>query len=237
MTMHGHDGADARDGLDALRRAVRRDLGVIGYPRREWVPPRHHDGRRVLDVAIIGAGQGGLATAFALKRGSIDNVQVFDRAPRGGEGPWVTFARMITLRTPKYVTGPDLGVPSLTPRAWFEARYGAQAWEKLDKIPRQDWQAYLDWYRDVLDLPVANDHMFEGVTWEDGLLRLSFCTSAGERQVHYARKLVLATGIEGGGEWHVPAFIRENLPRARFAHTSETIDFAALKGKRVGVLG
>ncbi|QOF94608.1 NAD(P)/FAD-dependent oxidoreductase [Novacetimonas hansenii] len=237
MTMHGHDGADARDGLDALRRAVRRDLGVIGYPRREWVPPRHHDGRRVLDVAIIGAGQGGLATAFALKRGSIDNVQVFDRAPRGGEGPWVTFARMITLRTPKYVTGPDLGVPSLTPRAWFEARYGAQAWEKLDKIPRQDWQAYLDWYRDVLDLPVANDHMFEGVTWEDGLLRLSFCTSAGERRVHYARKLVLATGIEGGGEWHVPAFIRENLPRARFAHTSETIDFTALKGKRVGVLG
>ncbi len=224
-------------GLAALDAAVRRDLDIIRYPRKEWTPQLERNGQRVLDVAIIGAGQGGLATAFALKRTNVTNVRIFDRAAKGGEGPWITFSRMITLRTPKYVTGPDLGVPSLTPRSWYEARYGAEAWEKLDKIPREEWQDYLDWYRDILDLPVANDHDFTGVTWEDGLLRLSFRRPDGSTHVHYARKLVLATGIEGCGTWYVPEFIRDNLPRARYAHTSENIDFEALKGKRIGVLG
>ncbi|GBQ98206.1 oxidoreductase [Acetobacter nitrogenifigens DSM 23921 = NBRC 105050] len=223
--------------LEALSGQVRRDLDCIRYPRREWMPVTRHDGEAVLDVAIIGAGQGGLATAFALKRLNVDNVTIFDRAPRGGEGPWVTFARMITLRTPKYVTGPDLGVPSLTPRSWFSARYGADAWDALEKISRQDWQAYLDWFRQTLELPVENDRNFEGVTWENGLLRLTFRSADGGVSTQLARKLVLATGIDGGGCWNTPAFIREALPKSRYAHTSEAIDFAALRGKRVGVLG
>lgn len=36
---------------------------------------------------------------------------------------------------------------------------------------------------------------------------------------------------------HVPAFIPESVPRSLYAHTSEPIDFAALKGKRVAILG
>lgn len=52
-----------------------------------------------------------------------------------------------------------------------------------------------------------------------------------------ARKVVLATGIQGGGEWHTPPMIRDALPRALYAHTSEAIDFEALKGKRIGILG
>lgn len=55
----------AQGGLAALDAAVRRDLDIIRYPRKEWVPAMERDGQRVLDVAIIGAGQGGLATAFA----------------------------------------------------------------------------------------------------------------------------------------------------------------------------
>lgn len=230
-------GETPEERLAALDAQVRRDLAVIDYPRHDWTPRLTRDGEPVLDVAIVGAGQGGLATAFALKRGNISNVRIFDRASRGGEGPWITFARMITLRTPKYVTGPDLGIPDLTPRAWYEARYGAEAWESLDKIPRGDWQSYLDWYRAVLDLPVENDRTFTHVAWEDGLLRLTFVDAEGREFRHLARKLVLATGIDGGGRWHVPDFIREALPRERYAHTSEPIDFAALRGKRIGVLG
>lgn len=50
--------------------------------------------------------------------------------------------------------------------------------------------------------------------------------------------MVLATGIQGGGEWHIPSFVREsNVPRSLYAHTSESINFDALKGKRVAVLG
>ncbi|WP_342628913.1 NAD(P)/FAD-dependent oxidoreductase [Nguyenibacter vanlangensis] len=236
MTADSHTATET-GGLAVLNDAVRRDLEVIDYPRHDWTPRLVRDGEPVLDVAIIGAGQGGLATGFGLRRGNVTNIRIFDRAPRGGEGPWITFARMITLRTPKYVTGPDLGVPSLTPRAWYSARYGAQAWAELDKIPRQDWQAYLDWYRDSLALPVENDRSFERVEPEDGLLRLTFRDSAGREYRHLARKLVLATGIDGNGAWHVPDFIRQALPRGAYAHTSERIDFAALRGKRIGVLG
>jgi hypothetical protein len=31
---------------------------------------------------------------------------------------------MLTLRSPKQLIGPDLGVPSLTFRAWYEAQHG-----------------------------------------------------------------------------------------------------------------
>ena len=117
--------------LHELKILVRRDLAFTDYPAHPWVPARHHHGRRVLDVAIIGGGQGGLATAFGLMREKITKIEVFDRAAPGQEGPWVTFARMLTLRTPKHVTGPDLGLPSLTPRAWYEAKFGRAAWATL----------------------------------------------------------------------------------------------------------
>ena len=43
-----------------------------------------------------------------------------DENPAGLEGPWVTYARMVTLRTPKALTGLDYGMPSLT----FQVRPG-----------------------------------------------------------------------------------------------------------------
>ena len=51
-----------------LSNRVRRDLTYLNYPpAREWLVPRYRDGARVLDVLIVGAGQGGLATAFGLR--------------------------------------------------------------------------------------------------------------------------------------------------------------------------
>jgi cation diffusion facilitator CzcD-associated flavoprotein CzcO len=215
--------------LQALEARVREDLALLDYPARPWVPKR--DG--VLDVLIVGAGQGGVATAFGLLREKITNILVVDRAPAGQEGPWTTFARMLTLRTPKHVNGPDLGVASLTPRAWYEARFGAEAWTRLDKIPRELWQEYLVWYRRVLDLPVRNDVAVTGIAPEGDVLLATLDSGETLR----ARRIVLATGIDGSGRWHIPGFITANLPRARYAHTSETLDLAALAGKRVGVLG
>ncbi|MCQ8277579.1 NAD(P)/FAD-dependent oxidoreductase [Acetobacteraceae bacterium KSS8] len=219
---------------------VRRDLSLIDYPSRAWVPPRTHAGEAVLDVAIVGGGQGGLATAFGLRREKIDNIAVFDRNPDGLAGPWVTFARMLTLRTPKHVTGPDLGIPSLSPRAWFEARHGSDAWEALDKISRQDWQEYLNWFRRVLTLPVRSGitvSAIEPVPTADGhLLRLTLDSATGT-ETRLARKVVLATGIDGSGAWHVPRFIRDAVPADRWAHTSGEIEFGRLHGARIGVLG
>jgi cation diffusion facilitator CzcD-associated flavoprotein CzcO len=193
-----------------------------------------HGDAHVYDVAVIGGGQSGLATAFGLRREGVHNVIVLDENGAGSEGPWPTYARMITLRTPKELTPIDFGLPSLTFRAWYEAQYGASGWAALDKIPRGAWMDYLRWYRRVLDLPVRNDARVDRIEPIDGgVFRLML--AGGDTLV--ARKVVLATGIQGGGEWHTPGFIKDKLPRHLYAHTSEPIDFAALAGKRIAILG
>ena len=127
-------------GLSALERQVRRDLDLIKYPELGWVPPRRTAcGEHVLDVLVVGAGQGGQAVASMLLRERVDNILAIERAQRGQEGPWRTYARMQTLRSWKTVTGPDLGLPSLTFQSWFEAQYGAAVFAALNKIPKELW--------------------------------------------------------------------------------------------------
>jgi FAD-dependent urate hydroxylase len=87
----------------------------------------------------------------------------------------------------------------------------------------------------VLDLPVENGIEVTRIEpAADGLLRLTL--QGGASPGVLARKVVLATGREGLGEPYVPDFVR-SLPRGRFAHSAAPIDFAALRGKRVVVVG
>jgi cation diffusion facilitator CzcD-associated flavoprotein CzcO len=219
-----------------LSNRVRRELTYLGSPSREWTIPRYRNGVRVLDVLIVGAGQGGLATAFGLKLERITNIRLVDRNARGHEGPWRRFARMKELRTHKEVTGIDLGIPSLTLRAWYEARFGRQAWERIEKLSPEAWRAYLDWYRDVLELPVENDIEVTSIEPADDFL-LAHLRHTDRIERIYARKIVLATGIEGNGGWRAPRALVTNLPTERYAHSADDIDFGRLAGKRVGVLG
>ena len=53
----------------------------------------------------------------------------------------------------------------------------------------------------------------------------------------YARTVVIATGLDGAGGWRVPAFVSDALPRCLYDHSNGPIEFARLKGKRVGILG
>jgi len=215
-------------GLGELETKVAQDLAYLHYPEPDWLVPRPG----VYDVVIIGGGQSGLGAAFGLKLARIANILVIDENPAGFEGPWDTYARMQTLRTPKHLTAIDLGVPSLTFRAWYEAQHGGAAWDALGKIPRRMWMGYLRWYRHVLNLPVRNDCTLELIEQADGLHTLHLADGG----TIVARKVILATGIQGGGQWHTPAMI-EALPRARYAHTSEPIDYAAMAGKRIAILG
>src|SRR5258707_15211298 len=98
---------DARNAsLDRLQAQVRRDLAAIEVPPAEWMRPRPApDGRRALDVVVVGAGLSGLSIGFGLMRQRIDNILVIDRSEAGKEGPWITCARMATLRSPKQLTG------------------------------------------------------------------------------------------------------------------------------------
>ncbi len=226
---------DAALGLTALEEQVRRDLGFLSYPFKPWLPERTVGGP--YDVVIVGAGQAGISIAAGLKRDKVDNILVIDRASYGQEGPWVTFARMLTLRSPKYLTGPDWGVPSLTVRAWYEAQHGRAAWDAMEKIPNRMWQDYLLWLRRVLALPVENDCRLDEIAPDSDGFRLTVSRTGGTAEIA-ARKVVLCTGIEGAGRWHVPDRIRDALPKDRYDHASAPdIDFARFKGRRLAVLG
>jgi FAD-dependent urate hydroxylase len=222
-------------GLAALEARLREDLAWLELPAKRWIPERSLDGQPVVSVAIVGGGMAGLAVSAALGHLGIDAV-IFDQSPRGFEGPWATTARMETLRSPKQLTGPALGLPSLTFRAWFEAQFGTEAWAALDKIPRLQWMDYLRWYRDVLNIDVRNEHRITAITPRaDGYVALSV-TSPGGSETVYARHVVLATGRDGLGGPSLPAFVRD-LPRRFYAHSSDAMDYGLLRGKRVGVIG
>lgn len=226
------------EGLTALEARIRQDLLCLDYPAKTWVEPITADvDGPVLDCALIGGGQFGAALAFGLKREHVGNIMVYDRGPQGFEGPWMSFARMDMLRTPKDLTGPDLGVGSLTFRAWYEAQHGREGWDKLNRIPRPVWMDFLRWYRRVLELPVQNDTEVVAVEpVSDKLFKLTM-NHAGKTQTVHARTVVFCSGAEGSGARVVPGFIRDVLPAHLYAHTNDAIDFGRLKGKRVGILG
>lgn len=225
----------AVDGLAALEARLRQDLAWLDLPAKPWVPQRLHDGEPVLDVAVIGGGMAGLAACAMLTQLGIA-ARIYDRAPAGYEGPWATTARMETLRSPKQLTGPALGLPALTFRAWFEAQFGRDAWDALDKIPRLQWMDYLRWYRRVLALDVRNDHRVDLVLPRaDGLVELRMTAPQGPLRV-LARRVVLATGRDGLGGAYLPPFA-QTLTRCVRAHSSDELDYGTLRGKRVGVVG
>ena len=98
--------------LEALTALARRELEQLRYPVANWVLPRED----MLDVLVIGGGMCGQTATFALLREGVRNLRCVDRAPRGAEGPWTTFARMDILRSPKHLTGPEIGRASCRER-------------------------------------------------------------------------------------------------------------------------
>jgi len=286
---------DNETGLDALEKRLAEDLSLLELPAKPWVPARMHDGAPVRDVVVIGAGMCGLAATAKLVLSGINNVVAYDAAPAGLEGPWATFARMETLRSPKSLHGPALGLPQLTFRAWFTAQWGSDAWASLDKIPKNQWMDYLIWYRRVLALPVQNGVRMTAIApagdlialdlegaqwftaqwgadawasldkipkhqWMDYLIwyrrvlalpvqngvRMTAIVPAGDLIALdlegaqtgrvYTRHLVLATGRSGLGGFAVPDFLK-GVDSGYWAHSADDIDFTALKGKRLAVIG
>ena len=226
--------------LDELAAMARRELELTQYPRKSWVLPKMApDGSRALDVLVVGAGQAGLATGFALLQQRVDNILLIDENPPGLEGPWATYARMETLRTQKDVGGIEFGVPSLSLRAWYEVQHGQGSWEAMYKVPTDAWRRYLEWYRVVTRVPVRNHCRMTrfGPSAIEGLIEIDVENGDGARSRIWTRTLALATGIEGNGRRHIPAVVAEKAPRKFWAHTQEAIDFAALAGKDIAVLG
>jgi cation diffusion facilitator CzcD-associated flavoprotein CzcO len=70
----------------------------------------------------------------------------------------------------------------------------------------------------------------------DGFFRLHLEVN-GVPQVETTRKIIFGNGVGGGGGAYVPPVLVEGVPQSLYAHTVEDIDFAALRGKTVAVLG
>ncbi|QPF89358.1 flavin-containing monooxygenase [Bradyrhizobium commune] len=225
------------DALTELEANVCADLARIAHPGAAWLPPKQGpDGKPALDVLVVGAGQSGIAIGFGLMRSRVTNILLLDKAEEGKEGPWLTYARMPTLRSPKDYTGPDLDIPSLTYQSWHEARFGKDSWHKLDLIPRGHWAEYLLWLRRTIGLPVGNgSELVEIAPAADGLLAARVKRANGVETL-YARKIVLATGQEGMGGWMIPEPLR-HLPASSVATVADDIDFQSLRGRRVAVIG
>ena len=213
---------------------AREALRLIGPDPQNWVPER--DGVDH-NVVVVGGGQSGSAFAFALRRAGVGKVSVIDAAPDNARaGVWRTSARMHKLRTPKNLPGPELGLPGLSFQAWYETRHGAAAYDALDRIPRLDWAAYLDWYRKLVGVPVRYSTRLVRIEPAGDHLRLHL-EKGGATRVETTRKLILASGFAGSGGAFVPDVVTQNVPKSGYAHTSERIDFEALRGKSVAVLG
>jgi len=215
--------------------SVARDaLRLIGPDPQNWVPEQPGIDH---NVTIVGGGQTGCAIAFALRRAGIGRVTIIDAATdEMGAGIWLTAARMNLLRTPKTLPGPELGIPALGFQSWYEARHGAAAYAAIDRIPRTDWAEYLRWYRHFLEIPIRYRSRLLRIEPADGHFRLRLEVD-GQATVETTRKIVLATGFTGYGGAYVPPVLTDSLPAWLYAHTEDAIDFAALRGKVVAVIG
>ncbi len=241
--MHeGHE-VDFNDNpaLADLRRQIESDLEVLSYADRDWVRGVFGPlGERAHDVVIIGAGQAGLGTAFALRREGVRNILVLDLHASGQEGIWENFARMSNLRTPKAIVGIEGGIPSLSAPSFYKARYGEDDWRRIDRIERTRWMEFLRWFRDVTGVSVSNDLACRGLEPHGDLIALTVQSTTGitavARVVH-ARHVVLATGYDGCGAWSVPPGIAAAVPPDRIDHSNGPINFKRLAGRRVGILG
>src|SRR5439155_77062 len=143
---------------------------------------------------------------------------------------------MNVLRTPKSLPGPELGIPALGFQSWYEARHGSAAYAAFERIPRAAWAEYLCWYRHFLAIPVRYGTRLVRIEPAEGHFRLHLEGEAGP-VVETARKIILANGVAGNGGPYVPPVLSEGLPPRLYAHTADAIDFAALRGKAVAVVG
>ncbi|MDK3017295.1 SidA/IucD/PvdA family monooxygenase [Pseudodonghicola flavimaris] len=219
--------------LAELSQRVRDDIAYLGEETPNWVPERSGTD---CDVLVVGGGQSGMAIGFLLRRAGIARLRIVDAAPEGREGVWLTTARMRTLRSTKTLPGPELGIAALSFRAWFETLYGQAAYAALERASRQDWAAYLSWYRQATGTRVENDTRVTAIRPDPNGIAVELIRD-GQAERCVTRKLVLATGMGGSGRMYIPETITDTLDPARYAHTDTAIDFARLKGKRIGVLG
>ncbi len=232
MTFH----EETPDRLPGLEARLAQDFARLNHPPANWTPETlGPDNRPVADVLIIGAGMNGLCAAFALRRLGVSNIRQIDARSAGLEGPWLTYARMEFLRSPKHLTGPAQGIANLTFRAWWEAQHGPEGWADLGYILREDWAKYLAWYGRVTGSQIENTTRLTALQPGPGHVCCQIDGPQGPEEI-LARQVVLATGREGQARPRIPAPFQPHLG-ADVQHSSKPLDRRGLRGRKVVVIG
>jgi FAD-dependent urate hydroxylase len=209
------------------------------YSVQSWVKPRKTaEEVPIHDVLIVGAGQSGLALAYSLKLRGIRRLIVLDAQRSDRPGPWSSFARMRSLRSPKAVPGPECFNPMLTFKAWYCAKYSRAEYEQFRTIPVTAWCDYLAWYRAVLGIDTLSETNVTGIEWDadERCLRVT-ADSCGVSSTFFARKVCLATGMDSAGRWAPPDSLVASLPREAYFGAWESIPAGELSGRDVAVVG
>ncbi|MGB0371966.1 MAG: NAD(P)-binding domain-containing protein [Opitutales bacterium] len=225
--------------LVSLTARVRSEIEYFGYYAKPWVKPAiDAGGQPVHDVVIIGAGQNGLGIYHGLRQNGISRCLIIDENSPQSAGNFAQYDRMLALRTPKDLTGLDYGLASLTFRSFWEALYPERDWDSLEKVGREDWSHYLQWYRDTLEIPVQYEHALVRLERENSqTVRVIVKKSEGAELIYYTRSVVIATGFQAETVKRIPMDIIGNTSESLWAHGADPIDFSALRGKRIAILG
>ena len=122
-------------------------------------------------------------------------------------------------------------------QAWYEARHG-RGGVRRDRPDRAHGLGRLSELVQALSRhqPALPDARCDRIEPVGDHFRLHLDTPGGAT-TETARKIILATGFAGGGGRFIPDVLTAHLPPRRYAHTEDAIDFAALRGKTVGVIG
>jgi cation diffusion facilitator CzcD-associated flavoprotein CzcO len=190
-------------------------MSTVTPPVRHHGPPRHE-----LEVAIVGAGFGGVAAAIELRRAGIGEVTILDRAPDLG-GTWFYNS----------YPGCTCDVPS---HLYSFSYHQRRDWSRLCS-PQREIHEYLREVARANDIErlIHPNRTVTSCAWSEQTCRWRIATAEGER--HEADVIVLATGqlhqpsvpaIEG-----IDTFAGHSFHSARWDH-----DYA-LQGKRVAVVG
>lgn len=173
-----------------------------------------HAGTHTIDVAVIGGGQAGLATAYGLRQAGIRSV-VLDEAERIGDA-WRRRWQSLRLFTP----------------AAYDALPGRPFPASASTYPTKDEMAdYLEAYAVEFDLPVMSGMQVRHVVREERGFRIE--TAA--RQTWQAESVVLATGAHQAPS--VPDLAASLEPGIRQLHSSEYRDPSQLADGPVLVVG
>ena len=200
-------------------------------------PPRP-DGRPVSDVVIIGGGMCGLVGGLRAPRAPASATCASSTAaPAGCEGPWVTYARMETLRSPKQLSARPTAWPRSpsrpgSPGAVRRGRLGASSSASRGRC---GWTTCAGTAR-VLDLPVENGvEVTRIMPGGDGLLELDRRRPG--RTAILARKVVHGHRPRGARPADHPGLRRRPAAAPLGAFLRRHRLRARSRGRRVVVIG